>query len=628
MTSLEEPTRELLSDALHELLRGTCESLKSRAIVIVGSHEVFDQVGRLDVPVEFFANPESLTESNIIESTQGHVLVLWFTGSDLSVGLTPRSIWELYHAGASILRVEVQGNYLGNSFLRKAAHDKFVSQVSLPPISSGLFCPLWVSPRTIFVAFYNRAIDEAKSLALDSQKQRPVAIMTAFNERDLIGESVEDLIEQGCDVVVLDNWSDDGGFEVVQDLRSRYPDRILQHERFPDAPTEKVAWVDILAKKEEIATQFPGRWVIHTDADEFRRGPFEHLTLAQSLECAEIYGSNRATFTVLNFRPVDDASPTPGTFRESYRHFEFPDHTSYFAQNKAWIQPNNRVDLVSTGGHVATFEGAKDFPLRFTLNHIPIRSQAHASRKISAERSNRWSEKELNDGWHSHYEGNASKSFIWMAETLEYRHATSYQQDFGFVVATPLAAFFSPFWRGRKSKMREWLDPTWLSGKLAVQDDLMSKSVARVEIMGRWLASLDPTHPSWENDPYQRELRLDSIQRDLNAIIRALVTQAMSTRRLFRSRSHLARSIMKDVFFSNNWYVNNYTDVAVSGMDPMTHYLKHGAVEGRDPCSFFSTLQYLIENPDVAASGMNPLSHYILHGASEGRVGVHRVFIG
>lgn len=71
--------------------------------------------------------------------------------------------------------------------------------------------------------------------------------------------------------------------------------------------------------------------------------------------------------------------------------------------------------------------------------------------------------------------------------------------------------------------------------------------------------------------------------------------------------------------FDRNWYLDCNPDVRAAGVDPLAHYLSHGAAEGRDPSASFSTLSYLANNPDVAAAGINPLAHYLRHGAREGR---------
>ncbi|MDG2528795.1 glycosyltransferase [Caulobacter endophyticus] len=72
--------------------------------------------------------------------------------------------------------------------------------------------------------------------------------------------------------------------------------------------------------------------------------------------------------------------------------------------------------------------------------------------------------------------------------------------------------------------------------------------------------------------------------------------------------------------FDRDYYIQEYKDVASAGLDPIRHYIRHGASEGRDPSRFFNTRYYLHHNPDVAGSGLNPLVHFISFGRAEGRV--------
>ena len=71
--------------------------------------------------------------------------------------------------------------------------------------------------------------------------------------------------------------------------------------------------------------------------------------------------------------------------------------------------------------------------------------------------------------------------------------------------------------------------------------------------------------------------------------------------------------------FDQAFYLSTYPDVAKAACDPLDHYIKYGAREGRDPSATFCTTYYLSQNPDVRESGMNPLHHFVLHGEAEGR---------
>lgn len=71
--------------------------------------------------------------------------------------------------------------------------------------------------------------------------------------------------------------------------------------------------------------------------------------------------------------------------------------------------------------------------------------------------------------------------------------------------------------------------------------------------------------------------------------------------------------------FDSDWYAQQASDAAASGMSPLAHYIRKGAMEGRDPHPLFDSDWYLQCNPDVAASGVNPLAHYVCEGAAKGR---------
>lgn len=44
--------------------------------------------------------------------------------------------------------------------------------------------------------------------------------------------------------------------------------------------------------------------------------------------------------------------------------------------------------------------------------------------------------------------------------------------------------------------------------------------------------------------------------------------------------------------FDEAWYLQRYPDVAAAGMDPVEHYCRHGAAEGRNPSGLFDTVYY------------------------------------
>src|SRR5215470_3540077 len=89
---------------------------------------------------------------------------------------------------------------------------------------------------------------------------------------------------------------------------------------------------------------------------------------------------------------------------------------------------------------------------------------------------------------------------------------------------------------------------------------------------------------------------------------------------LFQSRAaHTVRIIGASGLFDAAWYLENYPDVSARKVDPINHYVRHGAREGRDPNRLFNSNWYLANNPDVVQAGLNPLAHFVTRGSAEGR---------
>jgi lipopolysaccharide biosynthesis protein len=80
-----------------------------------------------------------------------------------------------------------------------------------------------------------------------------------------------------------------------------------------------------------------------------------------------------------------------------------------------------------------------------------------------------------------------------------------------------------------------------------------------------------------------------------------------------------AQLIAESDVFDTTWYTKAYNGWNDADLDPVLHYLRSGAGEGRDPHPLFDSDWYLANNPDVAAKKVNPLVHYLRFGAGEGR---------
>lgn len=103
----------------------------------------------------------------------------------------------------------------------------------------------------------------------------------------------------------------------------------------------------------------------------------------------------------------------------------------------------------------------------------------------------------------------------------------------------------------------------------------------------------------------------------------AMVRAAVVRRSRFASR--IADSVSAKIvqlrlrrsgLFSAEWYLDQNPDVRDANLNPVAHYVQHGARELRDPSPLFSTALYLSKHPDVARTGTNPLFHYLRRGGA------------
>lgn len=230
---------------------------------------------------------------------------------------------------------------------------------------------------------------------------RVAAIMTAFNEQDIVGPSIERLIAQGIDVYLLDNWSEDNTASLVEDLVGH---GLIAIEQFPPGGRpENYEWTQLLRRVTEIAASLDHDWIVHHDVDQRLESPWDDLAFRDALHSAELWGFNAVDHTILEFRPIDDGFPDGAEISDYHHYFELVPAAATATHVQAWKNTHSDVDLESSGGHDALFEGRRVFPFNFTLRHYPIRSQRHGDLKVFRDRKPRYRSEEMDKGWHYHY---------------------------------------------------------------------------------------------------------------------------------------------------------------------------------------------------------------------------------
>lgn len=84
------------------------------------------------------------------------------------------------------------------------------------------------------------------------------------------------------------------------------------------------------------------------------------------------------------------------------------------------------------------------------------------------------------------------------------------------------------------------------------------------------------------------------------------------------ARAWQLRILRGSGLFVSAWYRDHNPDLP-PGVDPARHYLAIGGAQGRAPGPWFDGAHYLRLYPDVAVSGINPLIHFLTDGWHEGR---------
>jgi hypothetical protein len=254
---------------------------------------------------------------------------------------------------------------------------------------------------------------------------RVVALLSAYNEGDIISAVIGHLLLNGIDVYLLDNHSTD---DTVEQARRFLGSGLLNIERFPpvdtvdsqDPPAAAYDWTAILRRKEELSRELNADWFMHHDADEIRESPLPGFSLRDAIRWVDAQGYNCIDHLVLNFPPVDDGYQQGVDPRHYFRYYE--EAAEYDrTQLKAWRRSDDPVTLTASGGHQAEFPDRRVFPLPFLIRHYPVRSQAHGLRKVFTERKGRFVQHERDLGWHVQYDSIADEHHVFTRDPAELR---------------------------------------------------------------------------------------------------------------------------------------------------------------------------------------------------------------
>jgi glycosyltransferase involved in cell wall biosynthesis len=235
---------------------------------------------------------------------------------------------------------------------------------------------------------------------------RITAIISAFNEEDIIGHILSSYIRQGIQVYFIDHHSTDGTLEIAKTFLGKGVQKI---ETFPEECgyssdlKDVYAWRYILKRKEELHSILNADWYMHMDADAIVESPWENITFPEAIKLVDTLGYNCVNFELFNFKPVNTEYKNNTNPQDFFEYWE-PADVFDVLQVKCWKNTSQQIDLATSGGHDVQFEGKKVFPLKFIMRHYPIRSRAHGIKKVFSDRMPRFDTTEKNMDWHRQYD--------------------------------------------------------------------------------------------------------------------------------------------------------------------------------------------------------------------------------
>lgn len=226
-----------------------------------------------------------------------------------------------------------------------------------------------------------------------------LAIVHFYNEADILSRTIEYLLSQEIDIYLIDNWSNDGSYEIAEKYQSMYPEKIFL-EHFPlSGKNDYYEWYNQLERTETISKNSDYDWYIHYDVDEMRCSPWRNITLRKAIYHIDQLGYNCVENTVIDFRLT---VPGQSNIFMKDTFFDFRHKRLWFDQVKTW-KKTRQIDLKSSGGHFAHVENPRIFPLKILNRHYPLRSVEQARKKVFTDRLPRFEKEKSERGWHGHY---------------------------------------------------------------------------------------------------------------------------------------------------------------------------------------------------------------------------------
>jgi len=217
-------------------------------------------------------------------------------------------------------------------------------------------------------------------LYIPSAKKTVLAIIHCYNEKDILVETMNHLLNQGIDICVIDNHSNDGTFEMMNNTFASN-DRVYIRQSENNFGND--GFDSLLKNTERVSHEFSDRyeWFMHCDSDELRYSPFFNISLQDMISFVDSLSYNAIDFTVIDFRFTKHNNQVFSNYENHLLSFEFGRETEYFHQIKCWKYEKD-INFVDSNMNSTGFSGQKVYPIKFLSKHYSLRNQIQANNFI------------------------------------------------------------------------------------------------------------------------------------------------------------------------------------------------------------------------------------------------------
>jgi len=198
-------------------------------------------------------------------------------------------------------------------------------------------------------------------------------MMPVYNDADFIEEVIEHLISQEIPLVVLDNGSTDGTYEICNKFLGKGILNLHQFktDRFKVELVHRILY--------DMALLHSPDWVIRSDSDEILETGVQDHTLKQGIEQADAESYNLIQSDRYDFFMTDDDLEEAKSVKEKFRYYSYHGDCIY----RAWkFFPGIMADYTPHYPVFPDCKGYKISPQKMIMRHYPYRSIEQAERKV------------------------------------------------------------------------------------------------------------------------------------------------------------------------------------------------------------------------------------------------------